>query len=262
MGKIIGNHLPNKLKARLMLVSSGLKLNQQKWIKAKNCMDELHEIIHKEVKNWPNVVISTALIREKKFGSSPLIKPCNPKQYLNRNFLEKEIDKLKAEYTEYNGNKEWDENDYLRLFSSPLNINHLFVGVSVHFDVSNFMKEGWGRVRSGFPVMPIVIEVQQGTWPRYFNISKSDRTRETFFNFNLNNPFFHWKHGISLNDNALIIKSLSETLEYICSFEQQIKIIRIARIMNFKWIGFDAQYIDRNDLGFQEGFAIYDFVGF
>jgi hypothetical protein len=32
--------------------------------------------------------------------------------------------------------------------------------------------------------------------------------------------------------------------------------------MDYKWIGFDAQYIDNNDAGHQIGFAIYDFCGF
>lgn len=258
----ISSQLPSKLRARLMLASSGLKLNQQKWIKAKNCIDELHEIICKEIKKWPNVIISTALIKEKRFGGSPFIKPCDPEKYLDRQLLEQDLKNLKMECRKYNGNKDWDRNDYLRLFSSPLGIDYLFVGVSVHFDFSKFMKDGWGRIRRGFPVMPIVIESQQGTWPRYFNSNRSENTRYTFTNLNLKNPFVPWKNILSFNGDCLTVKCLRETLEYICSIETQVKIARLASAINYKWIGFDAQYIDKNDLGFQEGFAIYDFVGF
>lgn len=265
MGKTLGCIIPEKLKKRMILVSSGLGLNKQIWFKVKrDCANELHEIIiNGDVRHWPNVSIRTALMREKKTGGSPLIRPRNPKEYSDRKFLAEELRRLKEECEKYNGRKDWHQNDYLCLFSSPLNINHLFVGVSVHFDISQFMKGGWGKVRRGFSLMPIVIEAQQGTWPRYFNTGKSEETRNSFVNLKLDDPHAQWKDCIaSINGNNLVAETVRETLGYVCSKESQIKIISIAKAMNFRWIGFDAQYIAENDSGHQAGFAIYDFDGF
>ncbi|HDH03907.1 MAG TPA: hypothetical protein ENH22_00070 [Candidatus Campbellbacteria bacterium] len=263
MKRTIGSQVPEKLGRRLMLVSSGLLLNKQIWSKAKGCLDELHGIIcYDGVKDWPNVAISTALMGEKETGSSPLIKPCNPEKYKDKKYLEKKLIELERDCEKYNGNKKWCENDYLRLFSSPLGINHLFVGVSVHFDLSLYMKGEWGEIRRGFPLMPIVIEAQQGTWPRYFNAAKSER--KNFVNLYLDSPHRHWKDEIIVytNGNFLVAEALREALSYVCSLESQRKIVSLARQLNFKWIGFDAQFITKNRQGHQIGFMVYDYMGF
>lgn len=264
MKRTISSQIPEKLKARLILQSSGLKLNKQKWFKAKDCLEEVYEIVNSQVKDWPNVSISTALMKESKMGSSPLIKPCDPKRYEDKEILRRELENLRSACEKYNGNKGWDENDYIRLFSSPLGINHLFVGISVHFDVSQYMKKGWGKVRTGFSLMPVLIEAQQGTWPRYFNAAESEQTIENFLSLFFCDPHRHWKDEIvcKTNGNFLVAKAVSEALSYVCSIESQIKIFNLANIMNYKWIGFDSQYIDDNDRGHQIGFAIYDFCGF
>lgn len=257
--------IPSKLKARLILQDSGLTLNNQVWLKAKNCFDELYNIINNgDVKNYANVAISSALIKENKFGGSPLIKPCDPKEYFDKKILENRLNELKIDCEKYNGEKDWNENDYLRLFSSPLGINHLFVGISVHFDISKFMKGRWGKIRNGFPLMPVIIEAQQGTWPRYFNTEKSEETVKTFSSFFFDNAHSHWKDEIfgNMKGNFLTVEALSQSLEYVCSIESQIKILNLANRMKYNWIGFDAQYIAKNDLGHQIGFMIYDFVGF
>lgn len=111
--------------------------------------------------------------------------------------------------------------------------------------------------------MPIVIEAQQGTWPRYFNTGKSEETRNSFVSLKLDDPRAHWKYYIAgVNGNYLVAEAVREILEYVCSKESQIKIISVAKAMNFRWIGFDAQYIAENDSGHQTGFAVYDFDGF
>ncbi len=264
MKNTVGSQIPEKLKARLFLASSGLHLNKQIWLKAKDCLDELHKIICAVVRDWPNVAISTALMKEKELGSSPLVKPCDPKRYLDKKYLEEKLIELKQDCENYNGSKEWQENDYIRLFSSPLGINHLFVGVSVHFDLSSYMKEGWGEIRRGFPLMPVLIEAQQGTWPRYFNTAKSEQTIKSFANLYLNHPHKHWKDEIitHTNGNLLVVNALRETLSYVCSLESQRKIVSFANQLGLRWIGFDAQFIGENSLGHQIGFAIYDYTGF
>lgn len=171
---------------------------------------------------------------------------------------------LKQGCEKYNGNKEWHKNDYFRLFSSPLGINHLFVGISMHFDLSLYMKGDWGEIRRGFPLMPILIEAQQGTWPRYLNTSKSEQTIKSFASLYFNNPHKHWRNEITSRTNGdfLIAEALEEALSYVCSLESQRKIVSLARQLNYKWIGFDAQFIDKNKQGHQVGFTVYDYVGF
>lgn len=122
MGKAFSRVVPEKLKKRMMLVSSGLKLNKQIWIKAgERRLNELHKIImNGDARHWPNVSIRTALMREKKTGGSPLVKPRNPEEYSDRKFLAEELRGLKKECEKYNGQKNWHQNDYLCLFSSLL----------------------------------------------------------------------------------------------------------------------------------------------
>lgn len=255
--------IPKKLEVRRNLEKSRLRLNTQIWFKAENYIDKLHDILIQKTANWPNVAISTALIREHAHGSSPLLKPCHPQNYDDKDFLKNEMEKLRGMVKEYNGQKDWHQDDWLRLFSSPLGINHLLVGLSVHFDISQFMKGGWGKVRRGFPFMPVIAEAQQGTWPRYLNTGKSKETIATFTNVFIDNPCYHWKDILVVNNgNELVVKALTEALEYLCSHESQVKILSLAKNCGLRWIGFDAQYIADNSEGYETGFRLYDFNGF
>lgn len=194
-----------------------------------------------------------------------MLKPRDPQDYADKKFLENELEKLKEMVQSYNNQKQWHKNDYLRLFSSPLGVNHLLVGISAHFDISQCMKGRWGKIRKGFALMPIIIEAQQGTWPRYLNTKKSEETIHTFESLIISDSCCHWKDllfPISQNGNNLVAKAIEEALEYFCLRETQIKILSLAKKSGFRWIGFDAQFIDDNPEGYEIGFKLYDFIGF
>lgn len=254
--------IPKKYQNRIILEKTGLRVNTQIWIKAKDNLQKISEIVEAKASRWPNLGISTGLIHEKEGGRTPLLPLRKPQEYQDVKFLKEELKKLEGEVEKYSGQVGWDDNDYLRFFSSPLGINHLFVGVSVHFDISQFMKGRWGEVRKSFPLMPVLLEAQQGTWPRYLNTEKSSETIDTFISIFMNTPHKHWKTGeITKIKNPLVFKAVFEALIYLSDKDAQLKIFKLAREMNFDWIGFDAQYIAENGDGHEMGFRIYDFNG-